>query len=83
MEGDGESRMERFDDSRIFPALFLPYRSHQASLMKAHASSGMCPTYVIYFLICICYLYVSTSLCPHGKTMGTPDTIQRVVTLLN
>ena len=75
--------MERFDDSRIFPALFLPYCSRQAGLMKAHASSGMCPTYVFCFLLCICYLYVSTSLCPHGKTVGTPDTVQRVVTLLN
>ena len=63
MEGDGKDRMERFDDSRIFQALFLPYCYYQASLMKACASSGVCPTYVICFFIYIhllsLYIFIS------------------------
>ena len=64
MEGDGKDCMERFDDSRIFPALFLPYRSYQASLMKACASSGICPTYVICFFIYIHLLSLYIYLIP-------------------
>ena len=59
MEGEGENRMERFDDSRIFPALFLPYRSHQASLMKAHASMACAsPMSSVSLFISVIFMYL-------------------------